>query len=118
LAGDAAHASCPHHGAGAGFGIEDALALATLLEAANSGPSKAKTVAALEVYNNVRYERTQWLMQSSRATGDFYTGRDPNVGRDFEKFGREIEWRSHKIWYYDVEGMAKGALANFRELVR
>ncbi|UQC78867.1 salicylate 1-monooxygenase SalA, partial [Colletotrichum lupini] len=32
LAGDAAHASTPHHGAGAGMGVEDALALATLLD--------------------------------------------------------------------------------------
>jgi salicylate hydroxylase len=32
IAGDAAHASTPHLGAGAGVGIEDALALATVLE--------------------------------------------------------------------------------------
>lgn len=34
LAGDAAHASSPHHGAGAGIGVEDALAICTILEQA------------------------------------------------------------------------------------
>ena len=31
IAGDAAHATSPHHGAGAGFCIEDSAVLATLL---------------------------------------------------------------------------------------
>ncbi|RYP73922.1 hypothetical protein DL771_003364 [Monosporascus sp. 5C6A] len=44
VAGDAAHASSPHLGSGAGFGIEDALALAALLAALDS--------ALLPSYNN------------------------------------------------------------------
>src|SRR5690349_16577971 len=34
IAGDAAHAAAPHHGAGAGFGIEDAAVLSTLMATA------------------------------------------------------------------------------------
>ena len=117
LAGDAAHAAAPHHGAGAGFGVEDALVLATLIEAAGgkSGLSKTEMVRAmLATYNDVRYERTQWLVDSSRVVGELFEWQDPHCGSDPEKFGREIEWRSHWIWDYDVEKMVLETLNNFR----
>ncbi|AEO64816.1 uncharacterized protein THITE_2142620 [Thermothielavioides terrestris NRRL 8126] len=74
IAGDAAHATSPHHGAGAGMGIEDALALATVLDLAaktmqggdGSKTKRATVAAALAAYDAVRRERTQWLVRSSR----------------------------------------------------
>jgi len=120
VAGDAAHAAAPHHGAGAGCGVEDALVLATLMEAAGdaaaggSGGSRSEILrAALVTYNDVRYERTQWLVDSSRVVGDLYEWRDPHCGSDPEKFGREIEWRSHEIWDYDVDEMVRNTLGQF-----
>lgn len=117
LAGDAAHAAAPHHGAGAGFGVEDALVLASLLKTVDerSWPvDRAKMVrSALNTYNNVRYERTQWLVDSSRKVGDLFEWRDPTCGRDAELFGHEIDWRSHEIWDYNVEKMVEDAVSQF-----
>lgn len=62
LAGDAAHASSPFHGAGACMGVEDALVLVSVLETALSkagGLSKTKAVsAALQAYSTIRLERS------------------------------------------------------------
>ncbi|KAE8849753.1 hypothetical protein PTNB85_00169 [Pyrenophora teres f. teres] len=116
LAGDAAHAAAPHHGAGAGCGIEDALILACLLEAvARSNLADRPTAIrfALQIYNNIRYERTQWLVQSSRMIGDVYEFMHPECGQDHQKIAHEIYTRSHKIWDYDVDAMVQDALHQF-----
>jgi 2-polyprenyl-6-methoxyphenol hydroxylase-like FAD-dependent oxidoreductase len=116
LAGDAAHASSPHHGAGAGCGIEDCLALAALLHSASQHAKLDRPTAvraALQVYNNVRYDRSQWIMDTSRVIGDVYEFRDPQCGSNHEKIAHEIHSRSHKIWDYDVDGMVDDALSQF-----
>ena len=116
LAGDAAHAAAPHHGAGAGFGIEDALVLATLMDVASEYPrsSKAETIRAiLTAYNKARYERTQWLVHSSRMVGELFEWQNAHCGSDAEKFRREIEWRSHRIWDYEVEKMVSETRGHF-----
>ncbi|KAI0134689.1 hypothetical protein BJ170DRAFT_212217 [Xylariales sp. AK1849] len=120
IAGDAAHAVGPHLGAGAGFGMEDALALSELLEAVardlecGSGRSGAEMCrVALKVYHDVRYERTQWLAGRTREACDLFQGRQKGVGSDVEKFGEEITWRFHKIWEFDVAGMIKEALEQY-----
>lgn len=120
LAGDAAHAAAPHHGAGAGHGIEDALVLATLLEAVEatsaSAWSGAETIrAALTTYNDIRYERTQWLVDSSRIVGELFEWQDPRCGSDPEKFGREIDWRTHQIWDFDVDETVRSMVDQFKQ---
>ncbi|KAI1380100.1 FAD/NAD(P)-binding domain-containing protein [Hypoxylon crocopeplum] len=110
LAGDAAHASSPHHGAGAGFGVEDALALATGLGMAVGAPPSKRgeaVEAALGAYNDVRYKRTQWLVRSSRETGDIYEWMYPDSGSDPVKIKAEIAARQKKIWNFDVDGMVE-----------
>lgn len=122
LAGDAAHASGPHLGAGAGFGIEDALLLAELLQAVAGGaggeerPLGARLAAAFEVYSDVRYGRTQWLVKHTRDAVDLFQWRDRDLSRDSDRFGREITWRFHEIWHYDVEKMAQDAVQKFEVL--
>jgi 2-polyprenyl-6-methoxyphenol hydroxylase-like FAD-dependent oxidoreductase len=108
LAGDAAHAAAPHHGNGAGFGVEDGLALATLLDIVSKAdvPTNSSVLkTALQVYNDVRYERCQWLVDSSRKIGNVYEFMDPEVGTNHEKFEHEMYTRSHKIWDYDMDRM-------------
>jgi len=124
LAGDAAHASAPHHGAGAGFGIEDAAVLCALMLAVSialleSTPSsKAATIrAALSAYDTVRRERAQWLVQSSRRVGEIYEWLDQEVGRDINKCKHEAEWRAHAIWDYDIDGMIREAGEEFSKNV-
>ncbi|KAI1102453.1 FAD/NAD(P)-binding domain-containing protein [Jackrogersella minutella] len=123
IAGDAAHAAGPHLGSGAGFGIEDALVLATLLEAINvkldvrNQEAKAKLCHdALVAYNNARYDRTQWLVGATREACALFHWQDANVGSDFGKFLPEITKRFHKIWHYDIDEMAKEALREFGRL--
>lgn len=114
IVGDAAHASSPHHGAGAGVGIEDSLCLVTAIEAAfgqyrDGGDISAGEAlrAAFSAYDEVRRERSQWLVKSSREVSEIYEMTHPDTGRDMEKCLREIERRSHKIWYFDYELMLK-----------
>ncbi|KAI7779908.1 hypothetical protein LA080_000231 [Diaporthe eres] len=114
IVGDAAHASSPHHGAGAGVGIEDSLCLVTAIEAAfgeyrDSGDISASEAvrAAFSAYDEVRRERSQWLVKSSREVSEIYEMTYPDTGRDMEKCLKEIERRSHKIWYFDYELMLK-----------
>lgn len=125
VAGDAAHASSPHHGAGAGIGVEDALALCTLFEAvtATLPPSQSRELlpqsknatattadlvrAAFQVYDEVRPPRSQWLVKSSREACDIYEWNYPETKEDWDKCLEEITARSHKLWYFDIEGMLK-----------
>ncbi|KAI1452553.1 FAD/NAD(P)-binding domain-containing protein [Annulohypoxylon moriforme] len=127
LAGDAAHASSPHHGAGAGFGVEDALALATALrlviedekyKVSSTKNMKEAVAAALEAYNDVRYARTQWLVRSSRETGDIYEWMYPGSGSDPVKLRAEIAARQKVIWDFDVSGMVEETKSRYRARLR
>nr|AMJ52083.1 lijD [Ascomycota sp. F53] len=115
LAGDAAHASTPFHGAGACMGVEDALVLVSVLETALKNPrglGKAEAVsAALQAYSAIRLERSQWLVQSSREMGDIYEWRYLGTMNDPAKIKAEIEGRSRKLWDFDVEGLVADSKA-------
>jgi salicylate hydroxylase len=101
LAGDSAHAAAPYHGAGAGFAIEDGVVVAHLLSLA----TRENMPAALQVCSNVRLERAQWLVEGSRFVGRMYQWQDEMVGEDLQKCAEEIEWRSRRIWDYDIDEM-------------
>ena len=126
IAGDAAHASAPHHGSGAGFGVEDALALSTVMEEVvttlkrrGKGASKsAALTAAFEAYDVTRRERSQWLVRSSRSVGDTYEWAHPDCGSDPEKCLKEIEWRTHKIWHFDIDTSLRDVRSAFYRLIR
>ncbi|KAL4955092.1 hypothetical protein BDW69DRAFT_182919 [Aspergillus filifer] len=111
LAGDAAHASSPHHGAGAGIGVEDALALCTVLSKAwldidaGSRGKREALGAALSAYSNVRHERSQWLVRSSREVCSTYEWVNPEIKGDLDAGYEDVKRRSHKIWYFDIDGM-------------
>ncbi|KAL3469430.1 hypothetical protein BJX99DRAFT_265208 [Aspergillus californicus] len=130
VAGDAAHASSPHHGAGAGIGVEDGLALCVLLERARDelihnesegqgqgqgqgradagGKKRGKAEIlekALQVFSDVRLERSQWLVRSSREVCETYEWVNAACGRDMERGFEDVKARSHRIWDFDIEGM-------------
>lgn len=134
VAGDAAHAAGPHLGSGAGFGVEDALVLAELLEAVGEklqllqqdegegGKEKKKKAdlcrAALVAYNNVRYERTQWLPGATRAVCALFHGQNEAVRRDdWDTVMQETSKRFHTIWDYDVGEMVEEARREFEKVV-
>ncbi|KAK3389142.1 hypothetical protein B0H63DRAFT_463062 [Podospora didyma] len=126
VAGDAAHAAGPHLGAGGGMGIEDALVLSELLakvdnleeEAFRGSAGAALIEAALKVYNDVRYRRTQDVVQSTRAAVDLFQWQDRAIGSDGTKFGQQISRTFHHVWDYDVDDMVREALAKLDETVR
>ncbi|KAF5011077.1 hypothetical protein FDECE_2816 [Fusarium decemcellulare] len=92
ISGDAAHATSPHHGAGAGFCIEDSAVMAELL-ADQIVQSQQDIEAAFAVFDSERRERCQWLVQSSRRIGDCYEWRAEGVGSDVQKIEQEINER-------------------------
>ncbi|CAK7228965.1 hypothetical protein SCUCBS95973_007061 [Sporothrix curviconia] len=103
LVGDAAHASTPHHGAGAGMCIEDVAVLAELMGAVKS---TGELPAAFAAFDASRRGRDQWLVASSRRAADLYEWRAR--GRDFEAIADEVRARQAFIWDIDLdEAMAK-----------
>jgi hypothetical protein len=88
IAGDAAHAAGPHLGAGAGFGVEDGLVLATAIDSVDKRARTERMAAveraqmcsqALSTYNHVRYDRTQWLISATREACSLFHA-DPSDG--------------------------------------
>jgi salicylate hydroxylase len=109
ITGDAAHATSPHHGSGAGFCIEDSAILVSLLEDERVNSHKS-LAAALKAFNECRTERGHWLVQSSRFTGDLYEWRVPGVGKDFKTIEAEVDRRSKIIDEVNVAKMCDEAV--------
>lgn len=107
ILGDAAHASTPFLGAGGAMGIEDALAMSAAMQVVSETPERIATAipAALQAFSAVRMERSQWLVQSSREMGVVFQWRDPDAGSDGDRFRRDAERRTSKIWNFNVDGM-------------
>jgi salicylate hydroxylase len=121
VAGDAAHASSPFHGAGVCMGVEDALVLAELLADVQRLPVDARPAsltAALQAYSAVRMPRTRWCMQSSRDMGDIWEWRYSATGQDGVKIKAEFEARARKIWDFDVDAMVSEARLEYERRVR
>ncbi|KAI8635189.1 hypothetical protein F5Y19DRAFT_2989 [Xylariaceae sp. FL1651] len=124
LAGDAAHASSPHHGAGAGAGIEDSLCLSTLMREVVAEVSKnpaAKTqalAAAFQTYDAVRRTRSQWLVNSSRRVCDLHQqlewADDAKMVRAETAF-EEVKDRTFKIWHFDYDAMLRETLLGYKQ---
>ncbi|KAK3704137.1 hypothetical protein LTR37_013977 [Vermiconidia calcicola] len=108
ISGDAAHATSPHHGAGAGFCIEDSAMMAELL-AHEQVTSREHLEAVFATFDAERRERTQWLVQSSRRLGNCYEWRADGVGADFGKIEAEINERNGIIANIDMAKMCADA---------
>ncbi|KAK1773569.1 hypothetical protein QBC45DRAFT_339581 [Copromyces sp. CBS 386.78] len=111
VAGDAAHATGPHLGAGGGLGIEDALVLAELLDTVTQlrgrlgieDETQLDTGTILEIaldeYNEVRYARTQDVVAWTREAVDLFQWKDEAVARDGNKFGKLVTDKFHHVWF-------------------
>lgn len=116
LLGDAAHASTPHQGAGAGMAIEDAYVLAGILgEAARlTRPRADQLAAAFETYEETRKHRTQLLVQRSREQATIYEFQHPEMGDRLERLAEVLPVRWDWIWNHDIEK----ALATAKEKLK
>lgn len=99
LLGDAAHASTPHQGAGAGMAFEDVCTLSHLLKGAQTSQDIRDS---FHIFNLIRMPRTQRLIDSSRAAGQVYEfahqGIMDNIKRVRENLLVRFEW----IWSHDI----------------
>ncbi|PYI19484.1 salicylate hydroxylase [Aspergillus japonicus CBS 114.51] len=96
IMGDAAHATTPWQGSGAGMSIEDSLILSTLLGRAHTA-AEART--ALQAYDQVRRPRTQRIVESSRATGLVLCG----LGEETRLDLRSLRWSLLPRWDFIVD---------------
>lgn len=107
LLGDAAHASTPHHGAGAGMAVEDGLILSRLLAAINH-PSELE--AAFIAYDAVRRPRSQRLVASSRKIAAVYDFEDETIGSNMQAMREYLEHAWDWIWKEDLDLQVEKAL--------
>ncbi|KAF2432059.1 mannitol 1-phosphate dehydrogenase [Tothia fuscella] len=100
LMGDAAHASTPHLGAGAGFAMEDAFVLSGLLATATSSTDLDKV---FEAFTTLRRERTQKLVVRSREASKDYAFCGKGIEDDADKLVESAKERFLWIWEIDLE---------------
>ncbi|KAG4443687.1 hypothetical protein IFR05_000776 [Cadophora sp. M221] len=106
ILGDAAHASTPHQGAGAGQAIEDAFILSNLLGQVKTTDEIEK---AFHAYDAVRRPRSQRVVRTSREAAAIYEFEDETLGTDLEKIKRRLEERFDWIWDEDLPQQLKTA---------
>lgn len=108
LLGDAAHPMLPHLGQGVNQAIEDGIALATILGAAD----RSEVAKALVAYETLRRGRTARIQEGSRLNGASYdaSGAAPDPGRGSDGGLQNRRW----IYDYDVEAEAAPVAASLR----
>jgi salicylate hydroxylase len=116
LLGDAAHASTPHCGAGAGFAIEDAHILSGLLTP-DLISSAADIKIAFQAYDRIRRPRSQELVRRSRNNGMLLDLQNPNGGKmSPEQVMPLVEDNQKWVWTADISKMLTDAREVFKEL--
>lgn len=106
ILGDAAHASTPHQGAGAGQAIEDAFVLSNLL---GQVKSSKEIEEAFQAYDAVRRPRSQKVVKTSRDAAKVYEFEDEELGVDLEKIRGRLEGRYDWIWDEDLPAQLRMA---------
>jgi salicylate hydroxylase len=82
LVGDAAHASSPHQGAGAGMCIED--------------------VYVFHAYDAVRRPRSQELVKTSKEAGMLWDFEGQGIGDDLDALRSNAQTRMAWIWDHEI----------------
>ena len=113
LLGDAAHASTPHQGSGAGMALEDAYVLSSLLSHVRGAE---ELEIAFEAYDHIRRPRDMKLVETSRACGEVYEFLGPETGDDVQKINENLSRRYDWIWEEDIAGELTRALEIFETL--
>jgi salicylate hydroxylase len=106
LLGDAAHAMLPHLGQGANQGIEDGMALATILARADA----AAVPAFLLAYGKLRRKRVAEVQSGARKQGLRVDSAYEDLGIRDAELAAHAEFRKH-LYAYDVVPHARAAAA-------
>ena len=116
LIGDAAHASCPHQGAGCGQAFEDALVMCNLL--ADDWVYMPEHVEyAFEAYDAIRRPRTLKVVNTSRENGEICMLRGKDTGEDLKEVKENLDERFRWIWYEDLDAQVEQAQAKLHEVM-
>lgn len=110
LLGDAAHATTPHQGSGAGMCIEDCLVLGELLADA---ASKDELEKAFRAYDSVRRPRALKLVETSRQAGMLWD-LEGEAGDDLDALEQNACTRMDWIWDHDLTVDVERARTMFR----
>ena len=124
LVGDAAHATAPFQGAGAGQAFEDACVLVhllgKLLDPAHTRrfpQSPAKTIPILlQTYDTVRRFRSQKVAFTSRELGRILSGNQPGCSQDVTELRDRLANRLNWIYDYDQRQQVHDAFLLFEQL--
>ena len=108
ILGDAAHASTPHQGAGAGQAIEDAHVLAELLSD-HCVRSPDDVATAFKAYDEVRRPRSQRVVTTSKEAAYLLCLCLDGVGDDENKLRETFNQRLGWLWDLDVPRQAEVA---------
>jgi salicylate hydroxylase len=106
LLGDAAHPMLPHLGQGANQGIEDGMALATILAHADA----AAVPASLLAYERLRRERVAEVQLGARKHGLRVDSLSGDLGVRDAELAAHAEFRK-QLYSYDVVPHARAAAA-------
>jgi len=112
IIGDAAHATTPFQGAGAGQAIEDALVLSALFRYVRL-PSHVPY--AFSAFDAVRRERTQRVVRTSRDAMNLYAFKDGVVNGEPGRWKKVWDERMRWIWEIDLVEHCYEALGRFTE---
>lgn len=108
ILGDAAHASTPHQGAGAGQAIEDAHVLAELL--GDPRVTEAEhVIAAFRGYDAARRPRSQKVVTTSKENAYLLCLCLDGVGDNEERLKQTFQERLRWLWDVDIQGQAERA---------
>ncbi|TVY81767.1 6-methylsalicylic acid decarboxylase atA [Lachnellula suecica] len=112
LVGDAAHATTPHSGAGAGFAIEDVHLLSGLLTS-EFVKEKGDLEGVFRAYDEVRRPRSQELVVRSRRNGMRLDFQNPDGEGELsvEQYMRGVEENMKWVWEIDLNAMLEEARA-------
>ncbi|KAI8956907.1 salicylate hydroxylase [Daldinia sp. FL1419] len=113
--GDAAHATTPWQGSGAGLAIEDAMILGHLL---SHTKSKDELDAAFKAYDVVRRPRGQRVIDSSRGTGQIFCGQSREIGLDPAKLRELVPGRWGFIMSLDIQQHKQDALEAMQGILK
>lgn len=107
MMGDAAHASTPFQGQGAGQAIEDACVLSALFEKVSTPNDVPNALAA---YDQIRRPRAQRVVSTSREVGQMMSMQQPGIGDNVEKMREKFDTRMHWIWHRDLVAQNEAAV--------
>lgn len=114
IIGDAAHATSPWQGAGAGMVIEDAFILGHLI---GNISSTGEINAAFGAFDAIRRPRCQQIIDAGRETGRLFCGQDEAAGLNPGKLGEAIGRRFGLVGGLQLKPHKAEALATMRTLL-